>query len=361
VLSFSTSVVTAIERGGVVIPCALDADTGELAVRFGADVAVHRRDVPERGRFSLSPRSFLKMNEGDVVVLPSPNGGACSSVADDASFLFTGALVNATALGHIITTLVETTDHTITVVAAGERYEEPSEDGTIRFAVEDYIGAGAILAAIDADKSPEASVCESAFAHVRHRVGEVLWGSESGRELRERGYKDDVHHASQLDAFGAAPILIDGRFVRWMPPRRKALAYITRRRGDAVELLVFEHLDVPEAGLQVPAGTLDIGEDPEWGALREVQEETGLGDLRVVRHLTTHTLWADWTSAHHERHVYHLELEGDAPDRWTHVVTAGGERGVRFACRWHNLSEPLHLAGRQGEYLEYLLASLSSD
>jgi 2-phosphosulfolactate phosphatase len=360
VLSFSTSVVTAVLRGGSVVPCALDADARALGERHDAVVAVHRGDAPELGRYSLSPRSFLAMSEGESVVLPSPNGGACSSHGGDASYLFAGAILNAAALGHVISRLVETTDHTVTVVAAGERYDEPSEDGVIRFAVEDYLGAGAILAAIASDKSPEAEVCENAFVQVRHRINEILWGSESGRELRERGYKDDVHFAAQLDGCSAVPVLIDGRFVAWSPPDRKALAYVTRRRGDALELLVFEHADVPDAGLQVPAGTIDVGEDPEWAALREAEEETGLSSLRVVRHLTTHTLWAPWSSSHHERHVYHLELDGEAPDTWTHIVTAGDERGIRFAFRWHDLSNPLELAGRQGEYLEYLLASLES-
>jgi 2-phosphosulfolactate phosphatase len=361
VLSFSTCVVTATQHGGVIVPCAEEDDPHALAERHDAVVAVRREQATARDRYSLSPLSFAAVRPGQTVVLPSPNGGACSSLGDGASFLFAGAIVNATAVGHTVTRLVDSSDHTVTIVATGERYGTPSEDGTIRFAVEDYVGAGAILAAIDADKSPEAEVCESAFAQVRHRLGEVLWGCESGLELRERGYKEDVHHASQLDRYSAVPIMLDGRFVRWAPPQRKALAYVTREREGRIELLVFEHADHPESGLQVPAGTLDVGEDPEWGALREVAEETGLRELRVVRQLRTHTLYAPWAGAHHERHIYHLELTGDAPDEWTHIVSAGGEdRGMRFACRWHDIAEPLELAGRQGEYLEYLLASLYS-
>jgi 8-oxo-dGTP pyrophosphatase MutT (NUDIX family) len=40
--------------------------------------------------------------------------------------------------------------------------------------------------------------------------------------------------------------------------------------------LIFSHPDYPEAGLQVPAGTLEPGEHPEAGVLREAYEETGL-------------------------------------------------------------------------------------
>lgn len=360
VLSFSTAVVAAVERGATIVPCDTGDDAPAIASRHDATIAVGRREALMPGRFSLSPLSFGSIEPGAVVVLPSPNGGACSALGSGASFLFAGAIVNATAVGHLVTTLVETTDHTVTVVAAGERYETPSEDGMIRFAVEDYLGAGAILAAIDGDKSPEAAVCESAFAQVRHRIGEVLWGCESGLELRDRGFKDDVHHSGQLDRYSAVPVLVDGRFERWTQPLRKALAYVTRERDGRIELLVFGHEHIPEAGLQVPAGTLEAGEDPQRGAIREVFEETGVAGLRVVRHLCTRTLYADWAHKHFERHVYHLELTGDAPDEWTHVVTAGaGDAGLRFHCRWHDIAEPLELAGRQGEYLEYLLASVS--
>lgn len=354
-LSFSTAVVTAVAQGGIIVPCAPDADTVALASRHGGVVAVRRERVPELGRFSLSPLSFLEIEEGAIVVLPSPNGGACSSLGSGAPYLFAGALVNASSVGSVVARLVETTDLPVTVVAAGERYEEPSVDGVIRFAVEDYLGAGAILGAIVADKSPEAMVCESAFVQLRHRVGELLWGCESGRELRDRGAKEDVHHASQLDHYGAVPVLSNGCFIRWMSPQQKALAYVTRARGTRRELLVFEHVDHPEAGVQVPAGTIEAGEDPAACVVREVTEETGLASLGTPRHLTTHTLHAPWAQRHHERHVYHIELTGDAPDEWTHAVTGGGDSGLRFACRWHDLAEPIDLAGAQGAYLEFLL------
>jgi hypothetical protein len=39
----------------------------------------------------------------------------------------------------------------------------------------------------------------------------------------------------------------------------KVLAYITR--NSSREVLVFDHRDKPQAGVQVPAGTVDEGED----------------------------------------------------------------------------------------------------
>jgi len=62
---------------------------------------------------------------------------------------------------------------------------------------------------------------------------------------------------------------------------QKVIAYITH--GE--DLLVFEEPDFPEAGTQVPGGTLESQELPAAGVMREAAEETGLRDLRLVRSL----------------------------------------------------------------------------
>lgn len=59
----------------------------------------------------------------------------------------------------------------------------------------------------------------------------------------------------------------------------KVTAFVTRRRGPTVELLVFKH---PTAGVQLPAGTIDAGETPFSAVVREVYEETGLTSLSSV-------------------------------------------------------------------------------
>ena len=44
----------------------------------------------------------------------------------------------------------------------------------------------------------------------------------------------------------------------------EVFAHITNRQW----LLLFTHLDFPEAGIQVPAGTIKVGESPEEAVLR---------------------------------------------------------------------------------------------
>ena len=70
----------------------------------------------------------------------------------------------------------------------------------------------------------------------------------------------------------------------------KVVAFVVANRADGPSLLLFRH-----AGIQLPAGTVEAGEDPETGAIREAQEETGLPDVTLVRKLSEapETLAAD--------------------------------------------------------------------
>src|SRR5690348_6110491 len=99
--------------------------------------------------------------------------------------------------------------------------------------------------------------------------------------------------------------------------KRKVDAYITHER----RLLVFRHVDFPEAGIQVPGGTVEPGEEWEAAALREAEEETGLPDLRLVGLLgeTTFDLAAYGRDEVNQRRFYHLRCKGTPPVTWRHA------------------------------------------
>src|SRR5262249_40401261 len=94
------------------------------------------------------------------------------------------------------------------IIPAGERWK----DGTLRVAVEDLIGAGAVAAMLPGTLSPEATAAVASFRSAAPRLTEMLLASASGRELVERGFPEDVRLAAELDTDTVAPELIDDRF-----------------------------------------------------------------------------------------------------------------------------------------------------
>ena len=212
VLSFSSAVVTAVEMGGMVYPCAEEESPVARAEDVGGVAAVHRGRVPKEGRYSLSPLSFLDLPCGERVVLASPNGATCCRHAGEAALIICGALLNRSAVAERLGILLGESDRGVSIVAAGERWEDPAEEGQLRFAIEDYLGAGAIIAALDVVKTAEADLAGAAFDSVAERIAEMLHTCDSGRELHQKGYASDVEHAARVDLYRCVPVLIDGRF-----------------------------------------------------------------------------------------------------------------------------------------------------
>jgi len=137
-------------------------------------------------------------------------------------------------------------------------------------------------------------------------------------------------------------------------PRIRVAAYVIRPRPRP-ELLVFEHLDDADAGLQVPAGGVDSLEDLSQAVLREVHEETGLSAVTVVRALTTEDKPHPETGQPRRTTFFHLQVPINVDDDWTHQVTgAGGDGGMVFACRFEPLPLPHPLADNQDTWLSLI-------
>jgi len=152
----------------------------------------------------LSPVTFLGARAGERVVLPSPNGGALSLRTGMVPTL-AACLRNATAVAQAAMQL----GSRVAVIAAGEQW--PSNG--LRFALEDWLGAGCVVASLNGRRSPEAAAAASAFVAVAGRVEQALRDCASGRELVGRGYEPDVVLAAQVDVSLAVPILEAGAFV----------------------------------------------------------------------------------------------------------------------------------------------------
>ncbi|MGG4547593.1 NUDIX domain-containing protein [Rossellomorea marisflavi] len=144
-----------------------------------------------------------------------------------------------------------------------------------------------------------------------------------------------------------------------MEPIKKAYGYITRNHDGRPQVLVFQHL-ILEAGVQIPKGTVQDGEDPEAAVVREMIEETGLTEWGKPEFLADDRWRADDGSIHH-RHFYRLD-QGDAPDQWQHEPSGGGEEeGLQFTLFWISSPGDIPLARGHGDYLHHVLEERPED
>ncbi|GHF50076.1 2-phosphosulfolactate phosphatase [Deinococcus metalli] len=205
VLSFTTCVDVAVSRGAAVLPYRWrDDSAAAFAQAHGAVLASSERGSADG--YSLSPSSLIAIPVGETLVLPSPNGGTlCALAAETGAAVYAACLCNARAVGEHLRGAGR-----VLVVPAGERWP----DGTLRPALEDWLGAGAVISALAGDASPEAEAAARAFLAARADLPRIVRDCSSGRELIGRGFAADVDLAAQVHVSGAVPVLRDGAFRR---------------------------------------------------------------------------------------------------------------------------------------------------
>ena len=212
VLSFTTTVSVALDLGVAVLPYRWrDATAAAFAADHDATLAVGRSEAGEDG-ISLSPRTLRRAAATgrlpERLVLPSPNGATVAhALAGTGVTVVAASLRNAGAVGRRLRATGP--DVVVAVVAAGERWP----DGSLRPAVEDLWGAGAVLTALGgAGSSPEAEAAVAAHRVVEGWTSDALTASASGLELAAGGYADDVRVAGEVDASEVVPVLRAGTF-----------------------------------------------------------------------------------------------------------------------------------------------------
>jgi 2-phosphosulfolactate phosphatase len=194
VLRFSTTVTDAVARGEAVPLDAALPTAPPLAA--GASSGASGR---------VGPRVSL-------------NGAAVAAAAPAESLVMLGCLRNARAVaGAVLAEQHRRGERTsIAIIAAGELAGRDA-GAALRFAVEDQLGAGAVIAALGDlgidHTSPEAAAACEAFRGLRGAVRHLLTASGSGQELLDRDARDEVLAAATLDAADAVPVLRDGAFV----------------------------------------------------------------------------------------------------------------------------------------------------
>ena len=196
VFSFTIAVTVACGRGAQIYPCAWSGERAEeLARTEGARLAAKTRDTA----FSLSPSALQSIPSGTRMVLPSRNGSSIAFAAREAGFatIIAGCIRNAAAVARWIG------GRDAAIIAGGERWP----DDSLRFALEDWLAAGAIIARLPLSRSAEAEAAVAAFERLRGDLAGHLRASRSGQELVNAGWADDVDVASELDADNIVPVL----------------------------------------------------------------------------------------------------------------------------------------------------------
>ncbi|OUC12476.1 MAG: hypothetical protein B0A82_22260 [Alkalinema sp. CACIAM 70d] len=208
ILSFSTCIEMATQRGATVFPYAWKDESAQtFATTIGAELA-SKRGSPG---YSLSPTSLQTIPSGARLVLPSANGAPLSLAAQP-----TPTLAGCFRNGRSVARAALTYGTRIAVIPAGERWP----NGSLRPSFEDWMGAGAIISHLRRDLqgqlSPESQAAMVAYQSIRSNLKPLLQQCGSGRELIQRGFGHDVDLSAELDVSNNVPRLIDGAFIQRM-------------------------------------------------------------------------------------------------------------------------------------------------
>lgn len=135
-----------------------------------------------------------------------------------------------------------------------------------------------------------------------------------------------------------------------MEIHRKVYSLFIRHtpQGQA-QLLVYS---APDGSLRFPGGTADEGEDLLDGLTRELHEETGISDFKVLRKLGTHAYYKPDVRKYVERHDYLLQTMTPLPDTFSFVVHSHDkDDGMVFDYHWMSHDE---IAQLDWEFREYV-------
>ncbi len=203
VLSFSTAVEIATNNGAIIFPYQWkDSSALNYAKSIKADLATKRTSTTG---YSLSPQSLTKISTGTKLVLPSPNGSSLTLLTGN-TFTLTGCLRNCEAVARF----AQKNGSKIAVIPAGEKWE----DGSLRFALEDLIGAGAILSYLSGSLSPEAETAVAVFNTKKNSLLSTLKKCSSGKELIARGFELDVELAAAMNFSDCVPVFTENAYVK---------------------------------------------------------------------------------------------------------------------------------------------------
>jgi 8-oxo-dGTP pyrophosphatase MutT (NUDIX family) len=127
------------------------------------------------------------------------------------------------------------------------------------------------------------------------------------------------------------------------PRQAKVIVYVIAQG----HLLVNWHCDFPDAGIQVPGGSIEENEEIIEAAFRELHEESGMllsGKAEVATRTDFEPAWDSKNI--HDRHFVVIRPPDVSLLPFLHVVTSGTmDKGIRLAYFWVPLAVATEILG----------------
>ncbi|KZE42335.1 2-phosphosulfolactate phosphatase [Microbacterium sp. T32] len=162
----------------------------------------------------LTARALAATESGEALPVEDDAADrlALAGAATGAHVVVAGIRNAAAVAAHVLDVQRSRGDRTsIAVLAVGD-----ADAGGPRFAVEDLLGAGAVVAALGDlgidHASPDAAVAGEGFRALRGAVRHLLTASGTGRSRSDAGERDLVLAAAARDAASVVPVLRSGVF-----------------------------------------------------------------------------------------------------------------------------------------------------
>jgi 2-phosphosulfolactate phosphatase len=161
---------------------------------------------PEGFDLGNSPGAFTREYTDRTVFMSTTNGTRAILAAQGAALLLAGALVNASAVAAVLADA----GMDVTLLCAGTNG---------RVAMEDVIGAGAVLTALGrkahaVPASDAARIAVHLYETAKNDLPRVLAEGDGGRNVIAAGLREDIAFCASVDRFKHVVGVVEGRKVR---------------------------------------------------------------------------------------------------------------------------------------------------
>lgn len=203
----TTTITTALANGARFILPAADVEQAMRLIepyRSGEGLLGGERDGIKIEGFHLgnSPAEYAPEIVGNrVIVFTSTNGTGALLSATDADPLLLGCFLNVSAVAAAVAGTPE-----VAIVCAGNQH---------RFALEDFVCAGALVARLgrDADLNDAAIAARATWRQLSRTLNASLTATSHARLLAGLGFRADLGFSLRVDTVPRVPVYRDGRVV----------------------------------------------------------------------------------------------------------------------------------------------------